>query len=477
MGYLKSVFNLIAKLISLALGKKIDFPDSPSQTEANNINSFVERLLAKYINIDEDTLTERFDLSSAAADEIYNAVKDKSFYYIRVLLTRLDNLLDRDQIYTSVKYDSLINFGAEKYKFTSLNDNFKETGIYVLPVIPTVKTSRRIGNRNLVRRALISPGLKGELKNIYYVEIVALKGFKITNLVYDCKLKDDKFLTVVATPLFDCDANKLIALTEYEDKEGEIVANYFSLDKVDAQSVNRAFEKVLLSCAEEKDVDIIMGPEFVGTKEFNETDELGFNKNIRQLENEAASIIIPPTYYSNRKNVLSVYSRTGEKLGEQHKQVPFIKNGYNEDLRNREKRIFILYVKGIGKICFPVCKDFLFEDYAEIIIKELKPDLILCPSFSQSASSFNGVVGNATSHDCKVIWINCCAGFANKNQNDAFVGFSAGNYIPADKSVTYCQCKNSGQCAGCYFKIKIPLNAASERFYTDKATEIKQKLV
>lgn len=174
--------------------------------------------------------------------------------------------------------------------------------------------------------------------------------------------------------------------------------------------------------------------------------------------------------------MLSVFGNTGEKIGEQHKQTQYEDKKLNarEDLREAGTNILVLHIYGIGRVCFQICKDFL-TDYADIVIKALKANLILCPSFSESAATFNAAKNIAVGYNCRVVWINCCSAFRNRNKKGAFIGFAAVNFLP--ESTAAFNCEDTVECNGCYFKVKIPLNASSGEPYSDKKIIVHHKKI
>lgn len=474
MEKLRCFFNLIALLVEKA--RKFDdyrHTQRISDDEAIKVNIFVDELIYKYFNPSVKDIKKRLSITQDIVEKILREFEDRHFYFFSALITRLDKLLSLELLYNLLKHNPMEGDDITESYFESLNDNSDQTGICIYPNFALMNTSTNKCGRVLNRKARLENDLKSSLDNIFYVTKSALKGYKIVNAVLDCQLKDKDFITVAVTPLCNTKEEELIKINHYQANHNGVDIKLLTTELKDTQKSNKKFKEVLLKCIDEGDVDIVMGPEVLGTKEFSVVDRYGYNDEIRQIGGKSPpSVIIPSTYVHDSSNVLSVFYNSGEKLGEQHKQEPFDDKKSKEDLRNAKREIFVLHICGIGRICFLICRDFLTE-YADVIINELKANLILCPSYSRGARNFNASKMIATGHDCRVVWINCCSAFTNRRKKGAFIGFAAGNYIP--DSTTYLKCGESSECNGCYFKIKIPLNALNEEYYNDKKITLQHK--
>ena len=111
------------------------------------------------------------------------------------------------------------------------------------------------------------------------------------------------------------------------------------------------------------------------------------------------------------------YSKTGEMVGEQCKQNSFEFNDkgthYEEDLRDIPKEILLIHVPGWGRISFLICVDFLVTDYRDLLVKELRSNLILCPSYSSRTAQFLNSAGSMREFGVKFIWLNSCSALKN----------------------------------------------------------------
>jgi len=459
-------FNLISFLIAKALSfEEYKNIQKLAPDEEIKINSFVDNLIIRYFGETLSEYKKRLSLSLEDLEKITNELNGKSFYYFSALITRLDKIIPDNLLYDILKYDTLAQTGVVEKYFESLNDNVDQTGIYIMPEISSADNGL-FSKQKISHRARVENDLKSSLKKIFFISKKELNGFKIVNAVIDCKLKDKKYITIAATPLCNTAQNELISINHLTAMKNGVGISLLSVGVKNPQKVNETFKKFLLRCSREEDIDIALGPEILGTKEFTVVDDFGFNKEIRMLgDSNLPSIILPPTYSHNSTNVLTIFADSSEKLGEQHKQVPFDDKKAKEDLRNSTKEIFILHIKEIGRICFAICKDYL-TDYADLLIKVLRANLVLCPSYSRSVASFHAAKGLAETYNCKIVWINCCSAFENRLKKGAFIGLVAGNYIPNSTKLIKC-CNECNECNGCFFKIKMPLVASKEQ-YKDK---------
>lgn len=467
-------FNLIAALIAKALSfKEYKNIQKLAENEEVQINAFVDNLINRYFGRTINDYKLRLSITFEDAKAIIDALNGKNYYYFSAIIIRLDKIIPDELLYNLLSYKTLSQEGiADKY-FESLNDNFDQTGIYILPEISS-SNNRLISKEKISHKARLENDLKKSLKKIFFIVKSDLDGYKMVNAVIDCELNNSDYITIASTPLCNIEQSNLINIEKLTVQQNGVNTNLLSVNLKDPLIVGDKFKKILTHCSREKDVDFFLGPEIVGTQRFTSVNSYGFNDEIRMLgDYQLPSIIIPPTYVHNSTNVLTVFANSGEKLGEQHKQVPFDDRQAKEDLRNSQKEIFILHIKEIGRICFAICKDFL-TDYADIFIKTLKANLIFCPSYSESVTAFRAAKGVVEAYNCKIVWINCCSAFKNRRKKGAFIGFASGNYIP--NSTKFFKCAKEGECNGCYFKIKMPLTSSGER-YRDKSIIVKQQKI
>lgn len=475
---MRAFFNLIAALISKALGFKDSGQDRRlAENEAQKISSYTDGIIQKYFTRLFEESGAGLYISQETVEEILRLFDDgkyNNFYVFRSLITKLDSLITEELFYNLFKFNVTKTTRAYKSYFECLNDNSDETGILVLPFIHGKQTCFETGSGKRFRRASLRTGLDADLNNIFYIRKADLQGYKLNNLVVDFPLKSEDYVTVAASPSCVC-GDKPIKEIKFEEKDGDLNMKFFSVELADGGKINEVFGKVLDSCARQGDIDFALGAEALGTSVLCGENVRAFNEFILgKMQDGLPQYIIPPSYSNDSDNVIKIFADSGQKLGEQSKQVSYILDGYEEDLRKSKKEILVLHIKGLGRVCFAICKDFP-SGFQDILTRQIRANLILCPSYSRSSATFQGAAYAAIGHDCRVVWINCCAALLNPSDDNSFIGLAAGNYIPTP--VYYCKCKAGKKCGGCYFKIKIPLNAATEDFHNDKPVGIEQILL
>ena len=68
-----------------------------------------------------------------------------------------------------------------------------------------------------------------------------------------------------------------------------------------------------------------------------------------------------------------------------------------------------MHIRGLGRILVIICRDFLEVKEVEDIFNEIRPTLVLIPSFSTGFHDFDVIKGIGEAHECVMGWVNSCA--------------------------------------------------------------------
>ena len=194
-----------------------------------------------------------------------------------------------------------------------------------------------------------------------------------------------------------------------------------------------------------------------------------------QEEAEAAeysgpAIILPPTWWHDKRNQLHVIDGSGGTICVQEKQNSFLypddktKREYLEDLRGTPPVVQVLHVPYIGRITFPICKDYLVVAYRELLARVLRSTLMLCPSYSKGKFSFHISAPAELEYGCYSLWINTCSALPEEEAPPDYVGLIAAPNTDFACSLKP-QCK--GQCGSaddpCLFLVEINRTGSAPR--------------
>lgn len=389
------IYNCIAELARFVKNKACDEDYiSFTSTEIAPPDSYLclDMILDKKLNgilydssgtliLADNNYSEVSKLIQLATDEL---LKNDNLQEIFIFLQILDKVLFENIMSESWKEE----LGEAQY----LNTNEEETGVGILPYYHCgwELSSERI-NRSHDMNVFVD--------NYLVVDLDNLKDLHINHFYLDSKLKFNCYeLRVGLSPLwkwlnFDYDnaienGNKVINIKYNSDsqKENEIICK--TIDK-----------------ATEEKVDILLFPEMLGNDEMKDV----IRKKMLMSRCEFPKIVVLPSLWKDGKNAARVVDKYGIEIFEQGKRTPYIdKNYYHENLKTY-KEINVMHIRGFGRIMIMICRDFLEVRNLEKLLDELRPTMVLVPSFSTGYHDFDRVKGICEAHECVVIWVNSCA--------------------------------------------------------------------
>lgn len=359
------------------------------------------------------------------------------------LIQELDSLFSWREIISSVPL-------AETGSFSSLNDNVEETGFILLPRVSAVSDDltpaaereessaeggeatesepfdlqKKEGEQQPGRKRWIDrldEGINREIQNTYYVAVQDLKNpqkiYSLENVIVsktDFDIKDS--FRIAFAPI----AKDVEPVTRELESEDEDAIPLFHFDGI--TNPKRAYKRIeaahLEACRQQ--ADILIFPELLGTQEMLGLQN-GWSKTFsdfsRRAEKEgipAPFLTLAPSCWHDCCNRVYVLDETGILLCAQQKQYAFDgfdKNGIRrlEDLSKSEPEIVILHVPGLGRLTIPICRDLLFTDYHDLLVRTLHSTLMLCPSFSPGKSLFKLDALRDRAYGCYLFWGNACS--------------------------------------------------------------------
>ena len=477
---MESLYNLLAEIVLM-------IKSSPEDKEPQCLELSYEQELIDHVrgilNPWREVLYRAavIGLPREAYGDILAKIREENNYYsCRILLCEIDAnfLVDWEQIVTT---DGAMGFA-------SLNTNVDTTGVLILPKVSGPKTTRRHydedQNEELVPRKTANEwndNLNELLGSFYYVLKQDLGDYTLRNYVCDFAYNDTdkKELKVGLSPLWNLPSGSLLKYNDniVDYNEAGDKCRYFGEIEINKpeEVLMRFRQSFKLAC--ENNVDIFMCPEMLGVQNLYDIDSCGFNDEMHRLSKEekrknVPQLTIAPTLWKNNSNLAHVYLHSGRMLCAQYKQHKYRLNGKDgarlEHLKDAPKEICIIHVPQWGRITIPICIDFIYEAYRGLLVKILKTDILLCPSFSSGQKNFLQAIDSYAEFGVYAIWLNACSALS-KCETDVpkIVGAACAPTVSSKSRIERLTPTCNGACQGCLFVVTIPLNCMGEEPYED----------
>lgn len=476
-----TIFDLIAVLYEEV--KKFD-KVKPENSITKEMSDALERKAKDLIYSKFPANKTHFDgemcVNSQDFYDIINYCKEQNdFLFFRSVLCQLDSMLDIDILIK--KYDfNKFDDGVSLRTFDSLNENHQETGVTIIPNVPSLPNTFFVNkesgfeDKKYKNANYWYDNVNDHFNNIICIPNNMLDGYKINNVIIDLFKKRDRDKIVIGvTPCCNSHLKELMDVHKYCNEETG--TQHFAIKEYyNSQFLTDTFLKCL-SLAKSSQVDILIGPEMLGSLELCEPDDIGFNQHFRDVNGQAPHLIATPSIWYDGKNYISVYLKSGELIGKQYKQNCFelTDDGrrYEEDLKDIPKEILLIHVPGWERITFPICVDLLVPDYRDLIVRHLKSNLILCPSYSTGTVQFGNASGTMRDFDTRLVWLNSCSALRKFSDNPKVIGSVTVPITNPDdlgaSAKRICP-KCEGKCLeGCLFTITIQARSQGDRHCND----------
>ena len=483
-----TLYNLLADIISTIK----TFPDD---AEPNYLDETYEQELVDCVRGILRPWHKELDRAAIKGlpDNVYTDILSKAktlnnYYIYRILLCELDGN-------SQLGWEEIKN-KTDLSGFEALNTNVNETGILILPKVSGPQTTYKRYNINDadVKEELLPRKTADEwvdnlnecFGNFYYIKKKDLNGYTLRNYMCNLTYSDTgkSEMKIGLAPLWNLPFKKMLAYDDTIKGKDEAGNRCLYLGKIEVKEKDEVFTRFCKSfkTACKNDVDIFMGPEMLGTHHLYDLDQHGFNKAIKTLTKEekkgkVPQLILAPTLWENNSNKTNVYLQTGRKLCSQYKQHRYRfkgkKGNCREDLRGAPKEICVIHVPQWGRITIPICIDFLFQDYREIMVKAIKADILLCPSYSPGVHNFLKALDAFSEFGVYVIWLDTCSALEmTKTGAPEMVGAVCTPSVSSKPRIERLIPKCNGECKGCLFVVTIPLNCMGEDPHEDIGAKV-----
>lgn len=399
--------------------------------------------------------------------------ENSGFSPILSLICGLDSVLNWNNILRS----SYVAVGL-KDGFEALNDNGEETGILILPRVPSLNdpldrasTGPEPSDKTWAHKW--EPGINEELANLYYVEKSQLKvnnkAYAVIHKVVTDWIVGSQIILAVSP------VAKGAQLLEPSCYESEGSRRFSIAGLKDPEYIRRRIRAAYMKAAE-NGAGLLIFPEMLGDAPMFESAG-NASEFFSQLQEEAENaeysspaVILPPTWWHENHNQLHVVDGNGEYICVQEKQNPFLYHDdktnldYLEDLRGTPPVVQVLHVPYVGRITFPICKDYLVAPYRGLLVRTLRSTLMLCPSYSKGKFSFHISAPTELEYGCYTLWVNTCSALPEEKAPPDYVGLiSAPNHDFFYELEPHC----NGQCGAvddpCLFLVEIDRTGGAPR--------------
>ncbi len=282
--------------------------------------------------------------------------------------------------------------------FDSLNSNHEETNIILLPYMRCDWQRSSRGHQH-------GYTLFHYLKNVYYVQKERMNHLELKNVILPLdifhRMNEKHCITIGCCPITE---KVTVKNVESFEEEG---FKYFEVKDLCNKDMIKENVLKLLEKARENEVDILVFPEMLGTKEVNDSVLNLLKENISYFE--YSPLIILPSLWEKGHNNADIIIDEGDLTITQSKQNPVTLFSYGREYIKPDGILYVIHIPRIGRICVAICADFLNNEYLDILLKELKVSLLIVPSFSTGVYDFDNTVESCKKYDCSVIWLNSCS--------------------------------------------------------------------
>ena len=275
-----SIFDLIAILYAAILEfKDVEPHNSISKEKSDALEKEAKDLVYSKISSEKKKFDTKMRVNSRAISDIIDICKAKNDYlFYRSVLCQLDMLIDIDAIVSERDFNKYDDKLAAK-TFESLNSNHVDTSVIIIPKVSAPKDTLSIQKDGVTtdkeyRNAYYwYDNLNEHFENVICIPKDALKGYRINNVIIDFfKDRKQEKIIVGVTPLCNDSLNEIMDVYEYLDEQSGI--QHFKVNAYrNPADLTEKFLQVL-SLSKENNVDILIGPEMLGTIDLCAPDEL-----------------------------------------------------------------------------------------------------------------------------------------------------------------------------------------------------------
>ncbi len=293
------------------------------------------------------------------------------------------------------------------------------------------------------------------LRAFSYVEIDALNdNYRETGIWINPKL-----------PIFRSARADLIVPEYRTVKEGRYELSKMFIDGPrHTEEINIRLQKGLeLACSDK--VDIVFAPEMLGNEQtercrgnYNLYVRQIYSKAVMSGE-KPPLVTVMPSYWNKETNSAAIIYRDGYIFGRQKKYTPYIdfRSCSMEGIKRENRReIYLIHIYGVHRIAISICAEFIDSFNSDLICGQLGATLIIVPSYSHGERDFMNQLGTLFPYGTGVIWGDCCGAVAYSPK--IIGGCSIVGHNEVHWMGNHCQCDYScGMSTGCLFTVELPL--------------------
>lgn len=468
----ESVYNALAEMIAHLKEIAPELCAEPEKRNSAVLNENQQAELDSFFDehpeLDNPKALLRNGFPQALNKEIFQWKHYNSAVFFYKFLLRFEGSLDIEEVLETIKEEP----------FLSLNSNWEQTGIYILPRVRSIHDSLDPANDEGKQKHWSTDwntGINQDLGNTFYIERRELqvrgKEYKIKNIVLSSALFEGKdYLRIAVSPVVsDADLDVHYYEEEYLGAKGL----RFSVHGLkNADRVHKRTEAAFLEACR-RDAHVMVFPEMLGDEQLLEpTSEFSamIDSMIEKAEAEGCAapyLTLMPTWWHGGCNELYVISDKNKRLCIQQKQNPFNqgKDGadYTEALNDTELEVQIVHIDGVGRITFPICKDLLVEDYDKLLLSVIRSTFAICPSFSPGKTQFDLGAEKGKPYGCYILWLNTCSAMEHVGAGEGPMNHIGWFSCPLVEDSLQKLCPNCGGVCGkdsdaCLFIAEVSLN-------------------
>lgn len=208
----------------------------------------------------------------------------------------------------------------------------------------------------------------------------------------------------------------------------------------------------LLKDLDENGIDIIVFPEIVMTEKLITRIKRWLQINAIQKTN--LKLIFMGSYYVNDVNRCKLFSGTGKELLSNDKQNGFEycdmeKNPHREELGDKSDIIYLIDIKGLGRVWYLICKDAIIYNHSVNIIEKYDCNVRIVSAYSNSISDFQ-TAGDILARGYEVFSVVCNSCAVRRGKNIGVISYpvfyNEGKNI-SSREKTYACDVNCKQCS------------------------------
>ncbi len=417
---------------------------------------------------------------SKKCKEITAKNNQKSLLKIYHTCIWMDQMLTYDDVSES-KFSIYRLIPLKSYNYVeidSLNDNYREVGIWINPKLPIFKTTMTLDNGTEIEKPAASrtafSDINGEFRNISFFRWN--NQYIVHNIIVPYEYEErgeesrtEGTLRVGFIPISDRSDLIVPDYRNVKEKGYEFRKMYVDSPGNEDLINTRLRQGLELACTNR--VDIVFAPEMLGNWQIEQYSGK-YNTFIREVYWRSIAdgrkpplITVMPSLWQNRTNSAAIIYRDGRILGRQEKYVPYIDfhSCAVEGIRQKRIReVYLIHIYGVHRIAISICAEFIDHFNREFICAQLGATLIIVPSFSHGERDFVNNLGTLFPYGTSVVWGDCCGAITHTPKVIGGCSLIGSNEIC--KMGDNCKCDFScGSSKGCLFIMELPLKVVYSR--------------